>query len=307
MIAGVDDQVNDGDVAYTVTCAITSGDLLYAGVVPIAISAVNLDNEEGLTLPSGVLFYAVGMPPVGLDGRATVVDPDVPNYDSGSLTVTLTANGTGDDRLEIRNSGIGPGQIGVSGGNVTYGGAVVGTFVGGLGATPLVVTFTTAMNRAAAEALVRSDHVPERKQPSFPGHAHGERRAFRWKQPRQQRHQEHLDRAIACLRLPGGSGWRLRSLYGCHQPRVVSGQSEHAVIPPATAQRAFGLTGRITRMPVSVLLRFDNISAAARARSLPMPSSFRQSSCSTPTMPVMAVPSTGCSGPGTRRPTHGIR
>ena len=156
VVTAVDDLVNDDDISYHVTCTASSSDPIYAAVPPVTVSVTNLDNEEGLTLPSGVLFYGVGMPAVGLDGRAIVVDPETPNYSTGSLTVTLTANGTADDRLEIRHTGTGAGQIGVSGSTVTYGGTVVGTFTGGQGTTPLVVTFTSAMNRAAAEALVRS-------------------------------------------------------------------------------------------------------------------------------------------------------
>jgi hypothetical protein len=156
VITGVDDLVNDGDISYSLNCAVSSSDPLYAAVGPVTVAATNLDNEAGLTLPSGVLYYGVGMPAVALDGRAAVVDPETPNYHSGSLTVTLTANGTADDRLEIRNTGTGAGQIGISGSNVRYGGTVIGTFTGGQGTTPLVVTFTSAMTRAAAEALVRA-------------------------------------------------------------------------------------------------------------------------------------------------------
>jgi hypothetical protein len=155
-VTGVDDLINDGDITYSVMCELSSSDPAYAAVQPVIILATNLDNEEGLTLPSGTLYYGVGTPAVGLDGRATVVDPSAPDYDTGSLTVALTASGTADDRLEIRNTGTGSGQIGVSGHTVTYGGIAVGTFTGGQGTTPLFVAFTTAMNRAAAEALVRS-------------------------------------------------------------------------------------------------------------------------------------------------------
>jgi hypothetical protein len=156
VVTGVDDLVNDGDVVYTVTCTASSSDPSYAAVRPVMVAVTNLDDEQGLTLPSGDLFYGVGMPAVGLDGRAAVVDPETPNYHAGSLTAALTANGTSDDRLEIRHTGTGMGQIGVSASTVTYGGTVIGTFGGGQGTTPLVITFASSMTRAAAEALVRS-------------------------------------------------------------------------------------------------------------------------------------------------------
>ena len=61
-----------------------------------------------------------------------------------------------EDRLEIRNEGTGAGQIGVSGANVTFGGTTIGTFTGGTGTTPLVVTLNASATPAAAQALVRN-------------------------------------------------------------------------------------------------------------------------------------------------------
>ena len=46
-----------------------------------------------------------------------------------------------DDRVELLNTGMGAGQIGVSGTNVYYGGTLIGTQGGGIGAAPFVVTF----------------------------------------------------------------------------------------------------------------------------------------------------------------------
>src|SRR5207249_390473 len=60
------------------------------------------------------------------------------------------------DRLEIRNQGTGAGQIGVSGSNVTFGGVAIGSFTGGAGTTPLVVTLNANATPAAAQALVRN-------------------------------------------------------------------------------------------------------------------------------------------------------
>ena len=48
-----------------------------------------------------------------------------------------------------------PAQIGVSGGNVTFGGTVIGTATGGTGAT-LTVTFNASATSAAIEALIEN-------------------------------------------------------------------------------------------------------------------------------------------------------
>ena len=47
------------------------------------------------------------------------------------------------DTVAIRNQGTGAGQIGVSGGNVSFGGSVIGSFAGGAGSA-LTVTFNAA-------------------------------------------------------------------------------------------------------------------------------------------------------------------
>ena len=44
-ITGVDDAVDDGDSAYTITTTIASGDPLYAAIVPPTVSVTNLDAD----------------------------------------------------------------------------------------------------------------------------------------------------------------------------------------------------------------------------------------------------------------------
>jgi uncharacterized repeat protein (TIGR01451 family) len=89
------------------------------------------------------------------------VDSDIQNgFLNGSLRVEMTANGTADDRLTIRNEGAGPNQIGLDGLLVTYGGLGFGTFTGGTsGSSPLVVDFSQNPSIASinvVQALIRS-------------------------------------------------------------------------------------------------------------------------------------------------------
>ena len=97
--------------------------------------------------------------PVEVDADATVVDPDSPNFDTGKLTVKISANGHADDRLTLRNEGVGIGQVGVqtvgTTTNVTFGGVLIGTLSGGMGTTPLVVTFKAAADAAVVQAVLR--------------------------------------------------------------------------------------------------------------------------------------------------------
>jgi hypothetical protein len=154
-ITGADDLVVDGNTAWRITNAIASSDPIYAALSPAIVTVTTLDNEPVLTLPSGDLIYGIGQPGIGIDGRATITDPNTPDYSGATLTIGLT-NGTADDRLEIRNTGSGPGQIGVTGNSVSYGGTAIATFAGGVGPTPLSASFNGSATPAAAEALLRS-------------------------------------------------------------------------------------------------------------------------------------------------------
>ena len=109
-----------------------------------------------VTLSGGPVAYTEDNPAVVLDSAATVTDPDSPDFDGGTLTVSLTANGAADDRLEVRHEGAAAGQIGVSGNTVTFGGTAIGTFSGGVGANPLTVSLNADATVAATEALVRN-------------------------------------------------------------------------------------------------------------------------------------------------------
>ena len=101
--------------------------------------------------------YTENDPAMVIDAAATVADPDSSDFDTGTLTVDFTAGGTVNDRLAIRNEGAGAGQIGVSGGNVTYSGVLIGTFTGGAsGSDPLVVTFNANADQSGVQALLRN-------------------------------------------------------------------------------------------------------------------------------------------------------
>jgi hypothetical protein len=154
-IQGVDDAVLDGDIPYQVTLTVSSTDSNYNARPLAPLAVVNLDNEPRMTVTSNQVPYGIGMPGIALDGQARLVDPATPNYGGASLTFALTANATDDDRLSIRNVGTGAGQISISGNSVRFGGTLIGTFTGGVGATPLVVAFNTAATPSAVQALLR--------------------------------------------------------------------------------------------------------------------------------------------------------
>ena len=121
-----------------------------------------LDNvAPTISLPGGAVNYAENDPATVIDAAATAADADSTDFDTGTLTIDFTANGTADDRLAIRDEGIGVGQIGVSGSNVTYnfgaGAVTIGTFAGGTdGSMPLVITLNASSTPIAAQALMQN-------------------------------------------------------------------------------------------------------------------------------------------------------
>ncbi len=155
-ITASDDLVLDGNTLWVVTNSCTSADRAYAGLAPVTFPVVTLDNEAILNLPSGDLVYGIGQPGLGIDGRATLIDSNTPSYSGAHLTVVLAANGSVDDRLEIRNTGIDVQQIGVSGNSVTYEGVGIGTFSGGAGTAPLSIDLNGASTPTSAQALLRN-------------------------------------------------------------------------------------------------------------------------------------------------------
>ncbi len=103
--------------------------------------------------PPGPLNYVENSGAVVIAPNSTVTDAGVVNFNGGTLTESLTANANAADQLAIRNQGSAAGQIGVVGSNVQFGGVTIGTFTGGAGSTPLVVTFNANATTAAVTAL----------------------------------------------------------------------------------------------------------------------------------------------------------
>lgn len=126
------------------------------GTSGISPSQLAFFQPPTVTLPGGAAGYTENAAPVVLDSGATVTDPDSPDFNGGTLTVSFSANGTADDRLGIANQGTGPGQVSVSGSTVSVGGTAIGTFTGGTGTTPLVVTLNANATPAAVQAVVRA-------------------------------------------------------------------------------------------------------------------------------------------------------
>lgn len=129
----------------------------------ISVTATNDPPTIG-SLAGDSLNYAEGSGAQLLDqgSDATITDIDSTDFAGGSLNIAFVAGSDGaEDVLGVRNQGTGVGQIGVSGGSITYndgsGAAVIGRFAGGSGGTPLSIAFTsTTATPTAASAVLRN-------------------------------------------------------------------------------------------------------------------------------------------------------
>jgi hypothetical protein len=163
-VTGVNDYVSDSDKMYTIILGTAvSSDLSYSGINPPDVSVMNTsipDVTPTITLSSSAVTVRPEGNPILLDSNAMVYDLDSPflNMNGARLVVTLTQNGTSNDRLVILNEGKSKGQVGVpsSGSSITYAGVTIGTRSGGTGTTPLVITFNTKATMAIVQEVVRN-------------------------------------------------------------------------------------------------------------------------------------------------------
>ena len=143
-----DTSSNGGTTAFSTATATAS---LVVAAINDAPIVGNLDGD------SRTYTQGAGAIPLDTGANASVSDIDSANFDGGNLTVSIVANGVaGEDLLGINHQGTGPGQIGVSGTDVTYGGVVIGTLSGGSEGNDLLVSFNGNATAAAAQALIRN-------------------------------------------------------------------------------------------------------------------------------------------------------
>jgi surface-anchored protein len=151
---------NPTDLTRTVSLMVSDGDgkTSLAATKSVAVTAVN---DAPVISNIGVAVnYKQNTAPVSVAGSAVVTDPDSANFQGGSLTVSLISGGIAADEVGIRSQGAGNGRINVDGANVTYGvggvAIVIGTWSGGSGTDPLVVTLNGNATPVAVQALIRN-------------------------------------------------------------------------------------------------------------------------------------------------------
>ena len=98
--------------------------------------------------------YSVGTQPIRVAASAQVSGLDTRRFTGGSLSFTVTQNGEATDEFSIITETSGSNRIAVNGGNLTAGGVVFGTFSGGTGLSPLVITFNANADARLVTRLI---------------------------------------------------------------------------------------------------------------------------------------------------------
>lgn len=147
--------------ARTVTVTPNDGSLTgdtSTATITVAANAAPVVDLNGPAAGTGItLNVSPGQGATAIAPAATVTDSTSADFNGGSLTVSFGATGTSFDQLTVENQGVGAGQIGVSGANITYGGVTIGTLSGGANGANLVVAFNASATAAAVTAL--TEHI----------------------------------------------------------------------------------------------------------------------------------------------------
>ncbi|HEY0311187.1 MAG TPA: tandem-95 repeat protein [Allosphingosinicella sp.] len=134
----------------------------------VHVTAVNdnpvldLDSTQPGTGTNNGLFEQDPTGAGSIAPNAVITDVDSANFDTGTLTVSLTANGQGGDQIEIIDGYTDLGNVHTvttSGNQVLFDNVVVGTFTPGDSTTPLVVTFNANATPVAASWVTKAVNV----------------------------------------------------------------------------------------------------------------------------------------------------
>ncbi len=143
----------------TAAISVTDGDggTSTSGTLTINVSAIN--DAPVLQLNGTPTTYTENASPVAVAPAATLVDPEG-NFTGGTITISITANASADDRLQVASQGFAIGQISVANNFLLFSTATgpvnVGSISGGEGLSPLVITLNNNATSAAIEAIVRA-------------------------------------------------------------------------------------------------------------------------------------------------------
>ncbi len=121
-----------------------------------SITVTNVNDKPVIGAFDTAVTYTANSSPVVLDTDATVSDLDSANFDTGTMTISISLSAQLTDVLSIQTVGAGSTRVTLSGNTVLVGNVAIGTFSGGTNKVDLVVTFNAAATAARSQALLRA-------------------------------------------------------------------------------------------------------------------------------------------------------
>ncbi len=118
----------------------------------ITVTAVN--DRPVITGFGSAITYTEDSPPIAIAAATAVItDVDSANFAGGTLTAKMSVGARAEDRLSIRNTTTLTTNVSSQ---LLLSGTVIGTFTGGTGTTPLVITFNAQSSPAAASVVLQN-------------------------------------------------------------------------------------------------------------------------------------------------------
>ena len=144
--------VNDGDGGSTRSAAVTIS-------VADSQSLPTIELED-VRASVNVVENDLQASPILVDPQVQFSDHSSPGFDGGEVRLSYdSSQSTPTSQLTVRDQGAGPGQIGLSGANVTYGGVVIGTIDGtdnGVNGADLTIALNASADEEAIEVLLEN-------------------------------------------------------------------------------------------------------------------------------------------------------
>ncbi|GAA4443733.1 VCBS domain-containing protein [Novipirellula rosea] len=122
-----------------------------SNVATVTITVNSVNDAPVTTASGGTTAYSENANSTVIDSALTISDADLGDFDGGSLSVTISANGSANDRLTI----VPGGNITMTGTNVYHSGVLVGSVSGGIGTSPLVISFNANSTPGIAQEVGR--------------------------------------------------------------------------------------------------------------------------------------------------------
>ncbi len=142
----------------TVQFVLTDGDGGTSTPVTKLIGVVATNDAPVVVLPTSAISYSENAAGLLVFSGATAVDLDAPVTPSAIVLTISNTNGESSDRLQFLPSGV----YTVVGNELRANGVAIATIAGGVGTTPLVITFNSNMARVQAVLnLIRFFSVSE--------------------------------------------------------------------------------------------------------------------------------------------------